>query len=284
MSALAESGLSKVIAKLPFGVDTPVGSDGVTLSPGEAQRVGLARALLTEPDLLLLDEVASALDPATEAEVFATVEDLRSGRTIVSVTHRLETVRTADLIVVVDDGRVIETGRFEELISTESAFSSMWSKQQGFDVSGNGLSARVQPERLGAIPVFSGLEDAVLGDLAAAFHTEVFGHGESIFEEGEAGDSFYVIARGVVEVVLGLGTPDESVIAILEDGDFFGEMALLASERRNASVRSRGSATLLRLDRRSFAQLLSTAPAARASIEAVAERRSRENSDVASIE
>ena len=284
MSALAESGLSRVIAKLPFGVDTPVGSEGVTLSPGEAQRVGLARALLREPDLLLLDEVASALDPATEAEVFATVEDLRSGRTIVSVTHRLETVKTTDLIVVVDDGRVIETGRFEELISTESAFSSMWTKQQGFDVSGNGLSARVQPERLGAIPVFSGLDDAVLGDLAAAFHTEMFGHGESIFEEGEAGDSFYVIARGVVEVVLGLGTPDESVIAILEDGDFFGEMALLASERRNASVRSRGSATLLRLDRRSFAQLLSTAPAARASIEAVAERRSRENSDVASIE
>jgi ATP-binding cassette subfamily B protein len=254
------------------------------LSPGEAQRVGLARALLREPELILLDEVASALDPATEAEVFAIVEDLRSGRTIVSVTHRLETVKTADLIVVVDGGRVIETGAFEQLISADGAFSSMWTKQHGFDVSPNGLSARVQPERLGAIPVFSGLDDAVLGDLAAAFHTEMFGHGESIFKEGEAGDSFYVIARGVVEVVLRLGTHDESVIAFLEDGDFFGEMALLSSERRNASVRSRGSTTLLRLDRRSFAQFLSTAPAARASIEEVAERRTRKNSDVASIE
>jgi CRP-like cAMP-binding protein len=93
-----------------------------------------------------------------------------------------------------------------------------------------------------------------------------------------------VIARGVVEVVVRLGMPDESVIAFLEDGDFFGEMALLSSERRNASVRSRGSTTLLRLDRRSFAQFLSTAPAARVSIEEVAERRARANSDVASIE
>jgi ATP-binding cassette subfamily B protein len=280
ITALAESGLSKVIAKLPLGVDTTVGSNGVTLSTGEAQRVGLARALLRVPELLLLDEIASGLDPATEAEVFDIVEELRSGRTIVSVTHRLETVRTADLIVVVDNGRVIETGRFEQLISAEGAFGSMWTKQHGFDISANGLSARVRPERLGAIPLFSGLDDAVLADLAAAFHTEMFGKGESIFDEGEAGDSFYVIARGVVEVVLGIGTPGESVIAYLEDGDFFGEMALLSSERRNASVRSRGATTLLRLDRRSFAQFLSTAPAARASIEAVAERRALANSDV----
>ncbi|MGI9585609.1 MAG: ATP-binding cassette domain-containing protein [Acidimicrobiia bacterium] len=282
MNALDESGLSKVVAKLPHGMDTHVGSDGVTLSTGEAQRIGLARALLRDPEMLLLDEIASGLDPATEAEVFAIVEELRSGRTIVSVTHRLETVKTADLIVVVEGGRVIETGSFEQLISTDGAFSSMWTKQHGFDVSANGLSARVQPERLGAIPLFSGLDDSVLGDLAAAFHTEMVVHGESVFEEGEAGDSFYVIARGVVEVVLGLGTSGERVIAVLEDGDFFGEMALLSSERRNASVRSRGTATLLRLDRRSFAQFLSTTPSARESIEEVAQQRAQANADVVS--
>ena len=275
---IANSDLEHVITRLPLGVDTVVGAEGVMLSIGEIQRIGIARALLRNPDLILLDEVASGLDPGTEADVFATVESLRDGRTIISVTHRLETVKTADVIFVLDDGRVVESGRFDELIGSGGPFAAMWSKQHGFDVSANGLSASVEPARLSAVPLFSELAADVLTDLSAAFESQLFSAGEVIFAEGESGDAFYVIARGVVDVVHTSDTGLEESVAVLEDGDFFGEMALLSHTRRNATVRSRGSTTLLRLDRRSFADLLAVSPEARDAINLVAESRQRANS------
>jgi ATP-binding cassette subfamily B protein len=277
-NALARSDLEPVIARLPNGIDTVVGVDGVMLSIGEIQRIGIARALLRNPDLILLDEVASGLDPATEADVFSTVESLRDGRTIINVTHRLETVKTADLIFVLEEGRVVESGRFDELITSGGHFAAMWAKQHGFDVSANGLSASVEPERLSAVPLFSELDRDVLTDLSTAFESQLFAAGEVIFAEGESGDAFYVIARGVVDVVHASDTGVEDVLAVLEDGDFFGEMALLSHERRNATVRSRGSSTLLRLDRRSFTDLLAVSPEARNAINLVAQTRQRANS------
>ncbi len=105
--------------------------------------------------------------------------------------------------------------------------------------------------------------------------------GEFVFQQGGLGDSFYVIARGVVEVVRDVGDPAEEVIAWLEDGDFFGEMALLGRQRRNASVRARGITTLLVLDGRQFDQLMATVPEARAAIEAAAAERERINRESA---
>jgi len=276
-NAVASSDLEPVLARLSDGVGTVVGGDGVVLSIGETQRIGIARALLRNPDLILLDEVASGLDPETEADVFSTVEDLRDGRTIINVTHRLETVKTADIIFVLDDGRVVESGRFDELIASHGAFATMWTKQHGFDVSANGLSASVEPARLSAVPLFADLDADVLADLSSAFESQLLDAGDVVFSEGESGDSFYVIARGVIEVVHTSDAETEEVVAVLEDGDFFGEMALLSHQRRNATVRSRGSTTLLSLDRRSFANLLAVSPEARDAINSVADSRARAN-------
>lgn len=275
--AVEEAGLAGVVERLPLGLETLVGDEGVSLSAGEAQRIGLARALLREPKLILLDEVASGLDPESESAVFATVEKLRRGRTIISITHRLETVTTADLIIVISGGKVIESGGFESLLAAGGAFQSMWTRQHGFDVSANGLSASVHPERLQAIPLFASLDEASLKDLATAFQAEVFDSDDVVFREGEPGESFYVVARGAVDVVRQAGTAQERVIAHLGGGDFFGEMALLSSERRNASVRSRGWTTLLRLDAGAFRQFLDGSPGAQSAIEAVAEQRFQEN-------
>ncbi|MGI9529563.1 MAG: ABC transporter transmembrane domain-containing protein [Acidimicrobiia bacterium] len=275
--AVDASGLRTIVERSPGGLDADLGARGLTLSDGESQRLGVARAVLRDPELLLLDEVASGLDPASEADVLDAIEGLRDNRTIISVTHRLESVKTVDQVIVIEDGRVVETGAFDDLIAAGSHFASMWTKQHGFDVSANGLTATVKPDRLRAIPLFANLSDAALGDLAAVFESQVLSHRELAFRQGELGDSFYVIARGAVEVVRNIDTSDEEVVAYLDDGDFFGEMALLSAELRNASIRSRGTTTLLRLERRSFNQLLATNPEAKDVVHRAAAERAAAN-------
>jgi ATP-binding cassette subfamily B protein len=261
--AIDDSGLPAVIDRIPGGLQCTIGPSGFTLSSGESQRVGIARAVLRSPELLLLDEVATALDPEGEAELIQAIEHLRTGRSVVSVTHRLGSVTGADLIVVVVNGNVSE-------------------KQSGFDISANGSVASVNPERLRGIPLFANLDHVTLRNVADAFESQLLLSGEVVFREGEQGDAFFVIARGVVEIVAALGGPDEDVVAYLEDGDFFGEMALIWDQRRNASVRVRAATTLLRLDRSAFQDLMRAAPEAGEIIRAVAEGRAAENKNTTS--
>ena len=271
------SGLDAVIAALPDSADTLVGSQGVSLSGGEAQRIGIARALLGDPDLLLLDEVASGLDPASEAELLRVIEGLRGTRTIINVTHRLQTARVADSIIVLDGGRLVEQGSFHELLAAGGPFCEMWEQQQGFEVSATGRHATIEPDRLRRIPLFSSLDETALDEVAAAFDSEAFDDSDTVFSIGEVGDAFYVIARGVVEVLRPDAHGNEDLVAVLEDGDFFGEMALLSNERRNATVRSRGVTTLLRLDRGAFDDLLANNRETRDIVEQAADARRRAN-------
>jgi ATP-binding cassette subfamily B protein len=275
--AVSDSGLSTVVGHLPGGLDRMIGPNGFTLSEGESQRVGIARALVRTPELLLLDQVATTLDPEGEADLTLAIERLRAGRSIVTITHRLASVTNADMIVVVEDGCVSESGTFGDLLRSEGTFSTMWKKQHGFDVSANGLTASVHPDRLHEVPLFADLDQQTLVSLSEAFDSLRLEPGEVIFHEGDPGNAFYVIARGVVEVVTDIGGPNMKIVAYLEDGDFFGEMALLWDQRRTASIRVRSTTTLLHLDRAAFEELIATVPDARGIIEAEAESRAAEN-------
>ena len=102
--------LDDTLAMMPEGLDTMVGERGVKLSGGEKQRVAIARAFLRSPRLLLADEATSALDTATEVGILQSLQEVAEGRTAVFVAHRLSTVRNCDLIVVMQDGRVVERG------------------------------------------------------------------------------------------------------------------------------------------------------------------------------
>lgn len=252
-------GLAEVVKGLPDGLATVVGEGGRRLSGGQAQRVGLARALLRDPKLLLLDEATSALDPATEIDVLQTLERVRRRRTVVMVTHRLQSVVTADQIVVMRDGSVDEVGTFAELIQADGAFASMWAKQQGFSISGDGRAASLSADRLGAIPLFADLPDDRLERLAKEFSTQQIARDSIVFEEGQMGDRFYVIVRGVAEVSVAHAGGDR-VVAHLEDGDFFGEMALLDDAPRNATVTAVTPTTMLSIGRDQFDALLEGSP------------------------
>lgn len=113
------------IMALPHGYDTQIGDRGVALSGGQRQRLSIARALLSKPALLLMDEPTSALDSESEREVLATLEELRPSIGILIVAHRLATVRNADCIFVLEQGRVVEEGNWSELIARRDRFHSL---------------------------------------------------------------------------------------------------------------------------------------------------------------
>lgn len=118
------------ISALPDGYDTPVGEGGSTLSGGEKQRVSIARAILKDAPVILLDEATASLDPENEADVQRAIGALVEGRTIVTVAHRLKTVAQADLIIVLDKGRIVEQGRHEALYAASGLYTRLWDLQQ----------------------------------------------------------------------------------------------------------------------------------------------------------
>jgi putative ABC transport system ATP-binding protein len=124
----ADLGLDDWLDGLPAGLDTPVGERGEQLSVGERQLVALARAGLAAPGVLVLDEATSALDPATEVRVGRALERLSAGRTSITVAHRLATAVRADLILVLDHGRLVEIGNHDELVAADATYARLYQR------------------------------------------------------------------------------------------------------------------------------------------------------------
>jgi ATP-binding cassette subfamily B protein len=128
-AALAEA--AAFIEALPQGYDTVVGERGQRLSGGQRQRIALARAILKNPPVLILDEATAAVDNETEAAIQHSLETITADRTTLVIAHRLSTVRHADRIVVMEEGRIVESGSHEELIAAGGAYRNLWRVQAG---------------------------------------------------------------------------------------------------------------------------------------------------------
>lgn len=116
----------KFIQNLPNGYDTIVGERGKTLSGGEKQRISIARALLKDSPIILLDEITASLDTKNDKEIVNTINILKKNKTIIVVSHKLDTITNADQILVMDNGKLVESGNLNELLANQSYFSKLW--------------------------------------------------------------------------------------------------------------------------------------------------------------
>ncbi|PWF49001.1 lipid A export permease/ATP-binding protein MsbA [Massilia glaciei] len=129
LAAVRAAHLSEVVAALPEGLDTPIGENGMRLSGGQRQRVAIARAIYKDAPILILDEATSALDNESERAVQAALDALMAGRTTIVIAHRLSTIERADRIVVVDQGRIVEAGRHDELLAHNGMYANLYRLQ-----------------------------------------------------------------------------------------------------------------------------------------------------------
>jgi subfamily B ATP-binding cassette protein MsbA len=127
---LRQARLADFVAELPSGLETLIGDRGVKLSGGEKQRVSIARALLKDADILILDEATSSLDSRTEKLIQEAMNEAMRGRTAIVIAHRLSTIQHADKIVVIDQGQSVEQGTLEELLERHGLFSTLWEEQK----------------------------------------------------------------------------------------------------------------------------------------------------------
>ncbi len=118
------------ISQLPQGYDTPVGEGGSTLSGGEKQRVSIARALLKDASIVLLDEATASLDPENEAAVQQAINELVANKTVIIIAHRLKTIQHADQILVLEQGKLVQSGTHEQLSARPGVYAGLWSLQQ----------------------------------------------------------------------------------------------------------------------------------------------------------
>lgn len=226
--------LDSYVEQQPAGYDTVLGERGVRMSGGQRQRLAIARALLRDPAILILDEATSALDANTEAEILETLAHVVKSRTTITITHRLAMAAMADIVVVLDQGKVAEIGPHRELVKAGGLYQRLYEEQTGKP------QAVGRPEldletALKKIPLFSNLSATALESLAGKLVLERYGEGSPVVRQGDAGDKLYVIKSGGADVLVNDGH-NERRVNTLQASDYFGEYALLAKDRRTATV------------------------------------------------
>ena len=134
MEAVKEAGLLKFVQSLEKGLDSDVGNAGASLSGGQRQKIGIARALLSKAEYMIFDEATSSVDPESEKEIWETIGHLAHTRTLIIISHRMSSVRSADCIYVLKDGKVAQQGNHDTLMAQDGLYRELVVRQQAMEV------------------------------------------------------------------------------------------------------------------------------------------------------
>jgi ATP-binding cassette subfamily B protein len=262
--------LAEFVAGLPSGYETVLGERGTRMSGGQRQRLAIARVLLRDPRIMILDEATSALDAQTEAEILDTLRSAIRGRTTITITHRLSLAAAADVVYVLERGRLVERGTHDELRSAGGLYQQMYETQTGYAREGG--APEIDVERLRDVPLLAGLSGEELAAVGGRLRPESLPAGRVVVRQGETGERLYLIERGRAEVVVG---PEgaERTVTVLGAGDVFGEMATLGGVPRSATVRIVEPTVAYSLGREDLKRLMDLRPEVRDALAATASRR-----------
>jgi ABC-type multidrug transport system fused ATPase/permease subunit len=264
--------LAEYVDSLPNGYDTVLGERGLRMSGGQRQRLAIARVLLRDPRVMVLDEATSALDAETETGILETLEEVAKGRTTIAITHRLSLAAKADVIFVIERGRLVERGTHAELSTAGGLYQRLYESQTNYGAA-TPETAGAEIARLRSVPMFAGLPEEAIAIVAAQVRPQPCVPGEDVVEVGEPGDRMFVVDEGRFQVLA--GPPGaERAVTTLGPGDMFGEAALLTGEPRNATVRALTPGRLFALTTADFAALVERHPSIREEVARVMEARS----------
>jgi ABC-type multidrug transport system fused ATPase/permease subunit len=249
--AASVAAADEVIRQLPRGYDTVVGQGGVGLSGGQRQRIAVARAIVHSPSLLILDEATSALDATMQRTVQQRLREAGDSLTIVKVAHRLETVVDADVIFVLDDGRLVEQGSHAELLASGGLYARLVADQTSPFQSASKPAVGLAVHRLQDRPPFSRLSAEDLELLSGQLESIEAEAGRELYHHGDPADSLYVLVRGRVELRFP-GDGRHEIVKEVEPGALVGDQSFLIGRARPADARVVSNALLYRLSREAW--------------------------------
>lgn len=258
--AARDAAIHDVVRGTEAGYKTIIGERGVRLSGGQRQRLAIARAIVRNPQIIILDEATSSLDSLSETAVLETLDRISRDRTTIIITHRLACVTHCDNIFVIDNGHLVEQGTHAQLSRAGGIYQRLFDEQFGEhrDLRLAGIS-REEVRHLRDIPLFANLDNPALTMLAKMLAIEVYSAGEHIYEQGDPADRLFIIRSGQVNVFVGDPLMERHVNT-LQAGEYFGEIGLIENDLRTAMVRAGVSTQVYSLTKLDFLALLQREP------------------------
>lgn len=245
-----------------LGLESPAGYSGHNLSEGMAMKVVIGRILLKQADFLLLDEATAALDESSQANIVDLIENDYQDKTIVTITHRLSTIRTFDKIYVFEQGEIVQQGSYDELASQEGLFSELL-KQEGSGKLGLNKTNLPVTQTISSIisqsALFKGLQRSEIMLLERVSEIQTCPKGKILFEQGDKGTEYYFIVNGTA-TFFSIENGNVHIIDEYGPGQSFGELALFGKGKRVLGVKAKTDLTLCVITKKDLEKILEACP------------------------